>query len=50
MSSPPGFVSGPATAAYQAEGAVRDDGRGESISGRLCAPQRAEGTEWRASA
>ena len=34
---PPGFVWGAATAAYQVEGAVHDDGRGESIWDRFCA-------------
>ena len=34
---PPGFLWGAATAAYQVEGAVKDDGRGESIWDRFCA-------------
>jgi beta-glucosidase len=34
---PPDFVWGVATAAYQVEGAVADDGRGESIWDRFCA-------------
>ncbi|NLF75182.1 MAG: family 1 glycosylhydrolase, partial [Chloroflexi bacterium] len=32
---PPGFVWGSATASYQVEGAVREDGRGESIWDRF---------------
>src|SRR3984885_9836814 len=31
LSFPPGFVWGTATASYQVEGAVHDDGRGRSI-------------------
>ena len=34
---PPGFLWGAATAAYQVEGAVKEDGRGESVWDRFCA-------------
>jgi beta-glucosidase len=34
---PPGFVWGAATAAYQIEGAIEADGRGDSIWDRFCA-------------
>jgi beta-glucosidase len=34
---PHGFLWGTATAAYQVEGAVREDGRGESVWDRFCA-------------
>jgi beta-glucosidase len=33
---PPGFLWGAATAAYQVEGAVHEDGRGETIWDRFC--------------
>src|SRR5438874_6420483 len=34
---PPGFLWGAATASYQIEGAVKEDGRGESVWDRFCA-------------
>jgi beta-glucosidase len=34
---PPDFLWGAATAAYQVEGAAREDGRGESVWDRFCA-------------
>ena len=34
---PKGFVWGTASASYQVEGAVKEDGRGESIWDRYCA-------------